>query len=60
MMRHYGVIDEDRNGLAAVVGLLFGIIAGTWTIVWSEPPGLSAFPAAAVAEAVSVEPGRQA
>lgn len=55
MMRHYGVIDEDRNGLAAVVGLLFGIILGTGTIVWSGPPGIGTFPTAAVAEAGSAE-----
>lgn len=60
MMRHYGVIDEDRNGLAAVVGLLFGIILGTGTIVWSEPPGLSTFPTAAVAESGPADPGRGA
>lgn len=33
-MRHHGTIKEDRRGLAAVAGLLFGILAGVAFIGW--------------------------
>ena len=41
-MRHHGQIREDRRGLAALAGLLLGVIGGSLLLAALRPDGHSA------------------